>query len=92
MALQITSPIALPSGISIATAYARVDAVNGSKSGISFTLNYYLSQEAFLEGRAYVLQEVYSFEPSVDVGSKNFISQAYEYLKTLEAFEFAKDA
>lgn len=37
------------------------------------------------------MEKSYSFTPSVEDGSDNFIKQAYEHLKTLEEFDGAED-
>lgn len=87
MALQ--KEVSLNNGIVSKKAYLRVDAVMGSKFGLSFNLDTYISEEAFKSGKGYVLRETYSFIPSVSENSENFIKQAYSYLKTLPEFSMA---
>lgn len=84
--------VALNSGLNVNGAYARIDTISGSKDGLNITLNYYVDQQAFTDGKSYVKQEVYYFVPSVADGADNFIKQGYVYLKTLDAFATATDA
>lgn len=70
--------------IEIAHSYIRVSRLEGSKAGLSFSVDY-------LNGDAFVKREAFQFEPSVKDGAANFIAQAYEHLKTLPEFEGAED-
>lgn len=90
MALVVDA-IELESGISVSNSYARIDSIRGSKDSLSFTLTYYVNQQYFLSGKSFIKQEVYSFEPSVEDESPNFIKQGYEYLKSLDKFNAAED-
>lgn len=87
MALQ--KEVSFDNGIVSEKAYLRVDAIMGSKFGLSFNLDTYISEEAFKSGKGYVLRETYSFIPSVSENSENFIKQAYNHLKTLPEFSMA---
>lgn len=89
MALQ--KKIELSNGITLENAYIRVDAVMGSKFGMSFNVDTYMSETAYKNKKGYMERKAYSFVPSVDEDSKNFIAQAYKYLKTLDEFSDAKD-
>jgi len=85
--MALLRSIELDSGLSVTNAYARVDnRSGGNKTEMNFALNYYISQQAFMDGKAFVKQEHYSFEPSVDEGAPNDIKQCYEHLKTLQEF------
>jgi hypothetical protein len=86
MALKISKTLEL-TGLNLPDMYARIDTIAGSKNGLDFSLNYYVSREAFLSGRSFLQQERYSFVPSVEIGSQNFIKQAYLYVKKLDAFK-----
>lgn len=69
-----------------ANAYIQVAEVSGSKK--------LLSAKVFIKKQDQINvleQRVLSFVPSVDDGSKNFIKQAYEHLKTLPEFANGKD-
>ncbi|MGX5482490.1 hypothetical protein ACWKS0_04885 [Bacillus cereus] len=81
----------LNNGLSLNNVYARVDSVFGSKLGVDFSVNYYVSREAFLSGKPYLQQEMYKFVPSVATESENIFKQAYVYMKTLEEFKNALD-
>lgn len=63
--------------------YARVESINGNKQEIKFDLSHRSGDNTFVEK--------YKFKPEVSDGSKNFIAQAYEHLKTLPEFAGATD-
>lgn len=90
MTLAISITKTFESGIK-ANSYARIDSLSGSKTSIRFTLNYYLSQEAFKDMYTYLQQETHTFTPSVAKGSENFIKQAYLYIKSLPEFQGSID-
>lgn len=79
-------------GVTANNAYARIDAVSGSKDMVHMTINFYLSQNHFLQGKSFIQQVSHSFVPSVDEGSENFIKQGYEHAKTIPEFAGAIDA
>jgi hypothetical protein len=67
-------------------AYCRVAAIQGSKSSLTVDVWVYdISKKNVLDRR------VYTFEPSVEKSSLNFIAQAYEHLKLLPDFSNAVD-
>lgn len=90
MALQLDS-IVLESGITVDSSYVRVDTISGSKDSLLVTVNYYVSQNSFNDGKSYIKSEQFSFIPSVEDGSANFIKQAYEFLKKRPEFTNAVD-
>ena len=90
--MAIIINIGTNSGVSINQSYARIDTTNGSKESQTVTVNYYVSKEAFEEGKDFLKQEVYTCPVSVELNSPNFIKQEYEYLKTLPEFAGAVDA
>jgi len=69
-----------------ARSYCKIDRVTATKANaIAFVL--YLSED-----KSIVLgSKEISFVPSVEDGSKNFISQAYDHVKTLPEFSGAED-
>ena len=69
-----------------AKSYCKIDRVNANKSNaIAFVL--YLSED-----KSIVLgSKEISFAPSIEDGSKNFIAQAYDHVKTLPEFVGAED-
>jgi hypothetical protein len=90
--LALQKDITTPSGIEVKGAYARIDSRSGKNKGtMTFTLNYYVDRQAFIDGKSEIIQEVYSFVPSVEENALNDIKQGYEYLKTLPEFEGAVD-
>lgn len=90
MALQVNN-VVLNNGMSAETSYARIDSIGGSKDGLTFSLNYYLDQQSFIEGKEYLKSEQHTFVPSVADDAQNFIKQGYNYLKSLPDFADAID-
>lgn len=72
------------SGIDVVDGYIKVSSVSGSKQNLSAQIEYSVSSEF----QAVQTKSV-SFIPSMDGG--NFITQAYEHLKTLPEFAGAVD-
>ena len=68
----------------ISNAYIRVDSVSGGKDNLSILVNSYKDKNL-----ASIKTNRFLFQPAMD--EKNFISQAYDYLKTLPEFANAKD-
>jgi hypothetical protein len=66
--------------------YIRVGEIYGTKNTISFQVQYKSNRE----GEVLILEN-YTFTPSVAIGSKNFIKQAYVYMKTLPQFADGED-
>ena len=64
-----------------APAYCKVERVSASKSNAAAFILYLSEDKSIVLGS----QEI-SFAPSVEDGSKNFIAQAYVYVKTLPEF------
>lgn len=69
--------------VNVDNAYIKVASVNGSK--ISLTAKVLISNDQ-LE-----ISRIYTFKPSTEDGSDNFVRQAYLYLKTLPEFAGAID-
>lgn len=76
---------AIQAGIEKVTfvAVCKITSINGNKS--------YLDVNVSHVGDVAKFERSYSFKPSVDDGSPNFIKQAYLYLKTLPEFSGAED-
>lgn len=89
MALQ--KDIILNNNIEVKGAYIKIDTISGFKGGLDIGVNFYVSQQSFLLGKGYVERKEYSFIPSVEDDSDNFIKQGYEYLKTLDEYVNALD-
>lgn len=89
--MALSKTINLQNGLTVDNAYIRIDTVVGSKDLLNITVKSYISQQAFQEGKAYLEQKLYSFTPSVEEETSNFIKQGYEYLKTLEEYQDAVD-
>lgn len=89
MALQKT--VQLDNGITLDSAYIRVDAMMGSKFGMSFNVDTYVSESAYRDKKGYVSRSTYNFIPSVADGADNFIAQAYAHLKSLDEYKDAEN-
>lgn len=68
----------------ISNAYIRVDSINGGKDNLSVLVNSYKDKNL-----APIKTNRFLFQPAMD--GKNFIAQAYDYLKTLPEFVGATD-
>ena len=84
--MALSKNIILNNGLTVNNAYIRVDTVSGYKGGLDISVNAYVSQQDFTDGKGYLEQKIYSFVPSVEDTASNFIKQGYEYLKTLEEY------
>jgi len=89
--MAIINNVELPSGIIVENAYRRISAVSGNKELLALSLDSYISQQAYAEGKSLVNQQAFAFAPSVDETALNFIKQGYEYLKTLPELATAVD-
>lgn len=68
-------------------AYAVVSDVRGTKEWLTADVVIYADETK----EKAVSRKSYSFVPSTGDGSENFIRQAYEHIKTLPAFQGARD-
>ena len=66
------------------TAYCKVQSVAGTKDVVTFDV--ILTADGMNP-----IRENYAFTPSLDDSAPNFIKQAYQYLKTVEAYSNAVD-
>jgi hypothetical protein len=64
-----------------ARSYCKIDRVTASKENANAFVLYLSEDKSIVLGN-----EEISFKPSVEDGSKNFIAQAYDYVKTLPGF------
>lgn len=89
--MALMQKVTLKNDIQVDNAYIRIDTVSGSKDSLNISVNSYVSQDAFNDGKSYLEQNFFTFTPSVEESAVNFIKQAYEYLKSLPEFEYAVD-
>ncbi|MFP7480187.1 hypothetical protein [Terribacillus saccharophilus] len=69
------------------TAYIQISNIVGNKDKIELQVSVYSDQD-----KAYLLEQLnYSFTPSLEEDSANFIKQGYEYLKTRDEYLGAAD-
>lgn len=73
MALQMT--VTTAHGITLDAAYIRIDEQSGDKDNVNLRVHTYTTLENCQAGRPWIVEEIYSFIPSVDAGSPNFIKQ-----------------
>ena len=69
--------------LEIPNAYIVVHSIEGTKTQIRATVHF--------RGKGAAITKFYTFTPSVESASSNFIAQTYEYLKTLSEFSDAVD-
>lgn len=80
----------LSNGISVASAYIRIDSMTGTKSSMQIVVSTYASKDMADLSRE-VTKKFYNFVPSVANDAPNYHKQGYEYLKTLPEFAGATD-
>jgi hypothetical protein len=81
-------PVGFDTPAVLKNAYIRVDAISGNKTALCATIGVYNNKENKM---VLAQSKVYQFTSSVDDKSKNFVAQAYDYLKTLPEFADAID-
>ena len=89
--MALSKDVTLESGLIVENAYIRITEIAGNKHQLNIIVNSYISQQAFQDGKTFLEQKLYSFTPSVEEGSPNFIKQGYEFLKTLKEYQDAVD-
>ena len=90
--MALLQKIDLPTGLSVANAYHRIDMIVGNKKLLSIQINSYVSQADYNNAKFALESKEYSFIPNIADDAPNFIRQGYEYLKTLPEFTDAIDA
>lgn len=89
--MAIQKDVELQNGLIVNNAYHRIDTVSGSKNGITISVNSYTSQPAFLDGKPYLEQKIYTFEPDVSPNAVEIWTQCYEFIKSLDEYKRAVD-
>ncbi|HBS43934.1 MAG TPA: hypothetical protein DEA91_04655 [Paenibacillus sp.] len=89
--MALKKNIVLKNDLQVKDAYIRIDTVSGSKDSLNISVNSYVSQDAFNNGKGYLEQNFYTFTPSVKDDSANFIKQGYEFLKSLTEYNGSVD-
>lgn len=79
------------SGVSFKDTYTIIYQIGGTKESLKIQVFWYVDKQARMDKLKPIEVKNYSFAPNVEIGSENFIKQGYEYLKTLEEFQFALD-
>lgn len=70
----------------VSNGYLKIGYMHGNKDRMEFQLLYQKNAES-----PALSVQTYTFVPSVEDGSENFVKQGYEYLKTLPEFAGAVD-
>lgn len=89
MALQMNYTSS--SGAYFTDTYVIIYQLGGTKDLMKIQVHWYVNRNARINKLKPIEVKNYSYIPSVDEYSENFIKQGYEYLKTLEEFQFAID-
>lgn len=77
----------IPKTVTVNNAYLMINKIEGNKEIMDMSLNVYKD-----ETKDYLIStQSYSFVPSINDGSDNFIKQGYSFLKTLPEFQDAVD-
>ncbi len=91
MAVKIKN-FPLLNGLVVPEAYIRIDAFFGSKSGITYSANTYMSEEAFKGGAAtsaqpYLEQQLLELVPDSTPGAPPIWEQLYGHLSSQERYQ-----
>lgn len=89
--MGVTKRLVLDSGVIVDQAYFRIRNLFGDSGNIQCTLDAYISREAFLEEKANIHTENFSFQPNVNDDALNFYRQGYAYLKENDNYIDAED-
>jgi hypothetical protein len=81
---QITLLSNFDDAVVFTDSYIKVEKLDGNKNKIEITVFFYKKQNEKV-----VDSKIYSFVPTLD--GRNFIAQAYDYLKTMPEFAGATD-
>jgi len=81
------TPTGLSSSVEVKDAYHKIVSVTGGKKALDVILAVYESSTSVSP----LWEQKFTFKPSVETGSDNFLAQAYTYLKTLPEFADAVD-
>ncbi|SLL33511.1 Uncharacterised protein [Mycobacteroides abscessus subsp. abscessus] len=83
--------ISLESGLTLESAYHRIDTTFSSDGLCTATLNVYVSRQHFLDGNAFLDQKntTYPIQYGQNVGSDK--DQGYDYLKSTDEYKDAID-
>ncbi|OVE34799.1 hypothetical protein CCZ20_24420 [Priestia aryabhattai] len=87
--LGIQHTLELSNGLVVNNAFSRVEEISGTPQWLTFTLKSYVSREMADSQREPLIQEVFGFAPDLNEGQPNFFQQAYNQLKTMEAYQDA---
>lgn len=80
-------PISKEETLVLENCYIKIKNVYGNKNSLTLNVCIYSSCD-----KTVIIDElIYTFVPSVEVNSDNFIKQGYEYLKTLPEYSTATD-
>ncbi len=94
--MAINKTVKLRNGLTVEDAYIRVDAFHGSKFGVTYSANIYLSEVAFKgtdtePAMPFLEQDVFDFVPDSAPDAAHVWEQCYAHLKAQDRFADAID-
>lgn len=89
--MGLVKNITLNNGLNINDAYFKVIQVNGNTEIMDISLGCYINRDSFLDGKAPLHIESYTFIHETSDNAMNVIRQAYGYLKRTDDFIEAGD-
>lgn len=89
--MAIKKTIYLKSGVKIEDCYLKVVSLSGDQQQVGIVLGAFANKENADNGFPHIDLLEYYFEPNLDENAKEWITQSYNYLKSLEDFSDALD-
>lgn len=91
--MALLNKITFPdTGLPDINGYLKINYIGGTKDKVDFELEGYVSREAAINpAMKPVYKKSFSFIPNVAPDAQEWLTQAYEYVKTTEGFENALD-
>lgn len=77
-------------GVIVQNIYVRIEMLYGSKNTLGIDAHYYIYENNTVSNNKIKVKS-FTFAPSVDDASANFIKQGYDYMKVLPEFKNAID-
>lgn len=90
MGLQLNS-VSFDTGLTLNNVYVRIHTVTGGKDAGQIIADFFKSRDDSLNGARSLKSEIIGINFDMTSSSKNFVIQAYNYMKTLTEFQSATD-
>ncbi|WP_404466535.1 hypothetical protein [Planococcus rifietoensis] len=89
MAIQVDK--VFESGITVKGCYLKIVNLSGNKNGVAINLGAFLDKETSDSGKPSIENQEFYFTPDTNEGANEWLTQGYDFLKTLHEFSNAVD-